>query len=163
MRSKRPRQASPDQVSITREGDVAVIENADPSISVVRLTVGPDLGSMTDAAILELFNDVIEAQEKLASKYDDTLIEIPPGKPQIRYSEGSDQWVPRGDVLRCHLDDDEAGELVVHVDNQELSLRDFGRLLRTFAGWGMRIAFVPEDRVADQPEIVVGEPRDRGE
>jgi len=104
---------------------------------------------MTDAAILELFNDVIEAQEKLASKYDDTLIEIPPGKPQIRYSEGSDQWVPRGDVLRCHLDDDEAGELVVHVDDQELSLRDFGRLLRTFAGWGMRIAFVPEDRVAD--------------
>ena len=144
MRSKRPRQASPDQVSITREGDVAVIENADPSISVVRLTVGPDLGSMTDAAILELFNDVIEAQEKLASKYDDTLIEIPLGKPQIRYSEGSDQWVPR-------------------VDDQELSLRDFGRLLRTFAGWGMRIAFVPEERVADQPEIVVGEPRDRGE
>ena len=107
MRSKRPRQASRDQVSITREGDVAVIENADPSISVVRFTIGPDLGSMTDAAILELFNDVIEAQEKLASN-DDTLIEIPPGKPQIRYSEGSDQWVPRGDVLRCHLDDDEA-------------------------------------------------------
>jgi hypothetical protein len=70
MRSKRPRQASPDQVSITREGDVAVIENADPSISVVRLTVGPDLGSMSDAAILDLFNDVIEAQEKLASKYE---------------------------------------------------------------------------------------------
>jgi len=58
---------------------------------------------MTDAAILELFDDVIEAQEKLASKYDDTLIEIPPGKPQIRYSEGSDQWVPRGDVLRSTL------------------------------------------------------------
>ena len=94
MRSKRPRQASPDQVSITREGDVAVIENADPSISVVRLTVGPDLGSMTDAAILELFNDVIEAQEKLASKYDDTLIEIPPGKEP--YSNYDCDWVVEG-------------------------------------------------------------------
>jgi len=163
MRTKKPRNASIDEVRITREGEIAIIENVAPSISVVRLTVGPKLGSMTDAAILDLFNDVIEAQQAMASEYDDKLIEIPPGKPQIHYSEQSDQWMPRGDVLRCYIEDDEAGELVVHVDDQALNLRDFGRLLRTFAGWGMRIAFVPEDRIADQPEIVISEPQDRDE
>ena len=163
MRIKKPRQSSLDEVRISREGDTAIIENADPSISVVRLVVGPSLGSMTDAAILELFNDVIEAQQRIASEYDNTLIEIPPGKPQIRYSENSDQWVPRGDVLRCFIEDDEAGELVVYIDDQELTLQEFGRLLRTFAGWGMRILFVPEDRVADQPDIVIDEPQEREE
>ena len=162
MRIKKPRKASIDEVRITRAGEIAIIENADPSISVVRLTVGPKLGSMTDAAVLDLFNDVIEAQRAMAAGYDDKLIEIPPGKPQIQYSEQSDQWVPRGDVLRCYVEDDEAGELVVYVDDQELNLRDFGRMLRNFAGWGMRISFVPEDRIADQPEIVIREPKDRG-
>ena len=163
MRIKKPRKASIDEIRITREGEIAIIENADPSISVVRLTVGAKLGSMTDAAVLDLFNDVVEAQQAMAAEYDVTLIEIPPGKPQILYSEQSNQWIPRGDVLRCHIEDDEAGELVVYVDDQELNLRDFGRMLRTFAGWGMRIAFVPEDRIADQPEIVIGEPKHRDE
>jgi hypothetical protein len=160
MRTKKPRQASPDEVRITREGDIAIIENADPSVSVVRLKVGPALASMNDAAVLDLFNGVIEAQQKMSREYDDTLVEIPPGRPQIRYSGESDQWVPRGDVLRCHIEDDETGELVVHVDDQALNLRDFGRLLRTFAGWGMRISFVPDDRIADQPDIVIAEPED---
>jgi hypothetical protein len=158
MRIKKPRKASIDEVRITREGEIAIIENADPSISVVRLTVGSKLGSMTDAVVLDLFNDLIEAQQAMAAEYDAKLIEIPPGRPQIRYSEQSDQWVPRGDVLRCYIEDDDEGELVVYVDDQELSLRDFGRMLRTFAGWGMRISFVPEDRIADQPEIVISEP-----
>ncbi len=30
----------------------------------------------------------------------------------------------------------------------------------TYAGWGMRIAFVPDDRVAEEPEVEVREPRD---
>ena len=161
MRTKKPRQASPDEVRITREGDIAIIENADPSVSVVRLKVGPALASMNDAAVLDLFNSVIEAQQKMSREYDDTLVEIPPGRPQIRYSKESDQWVPRGDVLRCHIEDDETGELVVYVDDQALNLREFGRLLKTFAGWGMRISFVPDDRIADQPDIVIAEPEDR--
>ena len=41
-----------------------------------------------------------------------------------------------------------------------LSLQDFGRLLRTFAGWGMRLSFVPEDRTVEQPEIVLAEPEE---
>ena len=156
---KNPRRASLDEVKITREGDTAMIENAEPTVSVTQLKVGPQLGSMTDSSVLDLFNSVIDAQEQLASEPDHALIEIPPGKPQIRYVANCDQWVPRGEVLRCHIEDDEAGELVIYVDNHELSLREFGRLLKTYAGWGMRISFVPDDRVTEQPEIDLREPQ----
>ena len=36
----------------------------------------------------------------------------------------------------------------------------FGRMLKVFAGFGMRIAFVDEDEVTEEPEIVVREPDD---
>ena len=37
----------------------------------------------------------------------------------------------------------------------------FGRLLTTYAGFGMRIAFVDEDDIAETPEIVVMDPDDQ--
>ena len=42
-------------------------------------------------------------------------------------------------MLRCVVGDDEEGRLVVGIDNNELSLQEFGRMLTTYAGWGMRI------------------------
>ena len=75
---------------------------------------------------------------------------VPPGRPQIRYFAPGDQWVPRGGVLRCVIDDGGPdGEAIIHVDDQALSLAEFGRMLCTYAGWGMRIAFVPEDAIAE--------------
>ena len=161
MRSKRPRPVSPDQVRITREGETAVIEYADPSVRVVNLQVGPSLAEMTDPEVLSLFNDMLEAQAEHAAGLDPTLTEIPPGLPQIEYSEWSDQWVPRGHVLRCHIEDDEEGKAVILVDDVELDLEAFGRMLLTFCGFGMRIAFVDEEDVNDEPEIVVREPEDK--
>ena len=160
MRLKKPRPASPDQVRITREGETAVIEYADPSIRVVNLQVGPSLAAMTDAEVLELFNDMLEAQAEIAAGVDPTLTEIPRGVPQIEYSERSNQWVPRGHVLRCHIEDDEEGLPIIHVDDVELDLEAFGRMLLTFCGFGMRIAFVDEEDVNEEPEIVVREPED---
>ena len=59
------------------------------------------------------------------------------GGKQIDYHEDSDQWVPRGDVLRCIIDDaGQNGEVTIHIDDKELSLAEFGRLLRVHAGWG---------------------------
>lgn len=163
MRKKRPRRASLDEVRITRDGDTAIIEHADPSVSVAHVRIGPEIKAVSNAAILDLFNSLIAAQEQLAAAYDNTVIEIPPGRPQIKFVENAQQWIPRGQVLRCQITDDEHGELVVHIDDQELALAEFGRLLRTYAGWGMRITFVPEDRLADAPEIEVREPREEGE
>ena len=161
MRLKRPRPASPDQVRITREGETAVIEYADPSVGVVNLQVGPSLAAMTDAQVLDLFNELLEAQAETAAGVDPTLTEIPPGLPQIEYSERSDQWVPRGHVLRCHIEDDEEGRPIIHVDDVELDLEAFGRMLLTFCGFGMRIAFVDEEDVNEEPEIVVREPGEK--
>ena len=58
-----------------------------------------------------------------------------------------------GDVLRCIIDDGGPnGEVIIHIDDQELSLTEFGRLLRVHAGWGMRIAFVPEEFVTEKSD-----------
>ena len=161
MRLRRPRSASPDEVRITREGDTAVIEYADPSVRTVHLRLGPALAAMTDAAVLERFNAMLEAQAEHAASADRTLVEVPPGRPQIAYYERGDQWAPRGEVLRCHIETDAERGTLVLIDDVELDMAAFGRLLGTFAGFGMRIAFVDEDDVAEQPEIVVQEPEDR--
>ena len=69
--------------------------------------------------------------------------------------------MPQGEVLRCIIEDDERGQAVISIDNKELSLQEFGRLLTVYAGWGMRIAFVPEELVHEQPKIKVRGPRRR--
>ena len=57
------------------------------------------------------------------------------------------------------LTDNSEGEAVIVIDDKELSLREFGRLLTVYAGWGMRIAFVPEELVHEQPKVKVRGPR----
>ena len=85
--------------------------------------------------------------------------EIPSGKPQLRYFQRGDQWVPRGDVLRCVIHDGGIDrECTVTIDDRELSLREFGRCLTTFAGWGMRIVFVPDDKIERAPTTICMEP-----
>ncbi len=158
-RVKKPRRASLDEVKITREGDTAIIENADPLIGGMHLRLGAKVQQMSDLEILKRFNEIIAAQEESLRRYDNTVIEIPIGKPQVKFSDQCDQWVPVGDVLRCFVEDNEDGEAVIWIDDQELSLREFGRLLTTRAGWGMRISFVPEELVTEEPELEVREPR----
>ena len=159
MRIKKPRRASPDEVRISRRGEEAIIAFADPTISTTHLRIGPHVHEMSDQAILDIFNDVMAAQDQLVAAWENIVIEIPPGQSQIKYSDLSDQWVPRGDLLRCHIDDGgRDGEVTVQIDDRELSLREFGRLLRTHAGWGMGIAFVANETVEEEPEVQVREP-----
>ena len=159
MRIRKPRRASPDEVRIARSGEEAIISFADPTISTTHLRIGPQVHQMSDQAVLDMFNDIVDAQDQLLAQWENIVIEIPPGKPQIKYSDFGHQWIPRGDLLRCHIDDGgPEGEVTVHIDDQELSLREFGRLLSTHAGWGMRIAFVPSEIVEEEPEIEVREP-----
>jgi hypothetical protein len=42
-----------------------------------------------------------------------------------------------------------------------LSLKDFGRLLAVHAGWGMRLAFVPEEFVTENPKVKIRKPKKR--
>jgi len=46
------------------------------------------------------------------------------------------------------------------IDGHELTLEEFGQLIVTHAGWGMRIAFVPDDRTHINPTVEVREPEE---
>src|SRR5438128_7568087 len=160
MRLKRPYAASLDQVRISRENDEAIIEYADPGISTTHLRLGPEVQTMTDQEILERFNEYIAARDELAAEYEHVAVEIPPGKPQIEYFDKGYQWTPRGDVLRCIISDGGPdNEPIIYIDDRELSWKEFGRLLTTHAGWGMRVIFVPDDETHIEPPIEVREPR----
>jgi hypothetical protein len=43
--------------------------------------------------------------EEMRGKYAHKPVEIPKGKAQVKYFAAGDQWVPRGDVLRCVIED----------------------------------------------------------
>jgi hypothetical protein len=58
------------------------------------------------------------------------------------------------------VEDDEAGQAIIRVDDRELSLAGFGRLLVTYAGWGMRIEFTPEDATDRRPRLEVRDPEE---
>ena len=162
MRLKKPTRAVIDQARITRVRNDAIIDHADASISETRITIGPAITTMTDREIIDVFNAILAAQEQLLAAWDKTVNQEPPGEKQIDYHEDSGQWVPRGDVLRCIIDDGgPEGEVTIHIDDKELSLAEFGRMLRVHAGWGMRIAFVPEEFISENPKVEIRKPKRR--
>ncbi len=148
----------PDEVIVTRQGETALIQYKETGVPTTQLTLGPIIITLSDAQIVELYNDTLREHAALAASYKNVAIEVPLGSPQIRHSKPSDQWLPRGSVLRCEIPDDADGQLVVGIDDQELSLDAFGRLLLGHAGWGMRIEFVPLDRLHHRPALEVREP-----
>jgi hypothetical protein len=159
MRAKRPTHILMDQVRIAREGNDAIIDHADANLSGARIT---GIATMSDADIVEKYNQILDSQWSLLEAWDKTVVEEPPGEKQIDYHEESGQRVPRGDVLRCIIDDGGPnGEVIISIDDQELSLTEFGRLLSVHAVWGMRIAFVPEEFVTENPTVKVRKPERR--
>ena len=65
-----------------------------------------------------------------------------------------------GQVLRCYIENDAEDGTIIQIDDVELDLAAFGRMLQVFSGFGMRIAFVDEEEVTEEPEILVREPDD---
>ena len=137
-RRKRPGCMNLDEVRIDRRGDSAILTPRDPSVSETHFRLGPQLARMSDEEVLACFNEMIAAMEQLAAEHPYVANEVPPGRPQIRYFPEGGQWVPRGSVVRCVVETDEEEQAVIWVDDRELSLVEFGRLLTTYAGWGMR-------------------------
>ncbi len=160
MRPKRRFVASLDQVKITRDGESANIEYADSTVGGTSLTLGPKIHGMTDQDILDCHNEIIETMDELRATSEHVAREIPVGKPQVEYSELCDQWVPRGDVVRCVVTCDDEGRAALDIDGREFTLEEFGRMLLTHEGWGMRLVFVNEDHIDEEPAIEIAEPNE---
>ena len=158
MRPRRPYITTLADVTISRSGESAVITYGDPAVRPVVFAIGPDIDRCSDAEILARFNDSLYAARAKTEGRQHVVVEIPRGHQQLDYFAPAGQWVPRGAVLRCLIDDSAEGEPVIHIDDHELSLREFGGLLRTYAGWGMRIEFVPDDQLHRRPALEVREP-----
>jgi hypothetical protein len=149
--------AFPNEVTITRNGGRARIEYKDEGVPVRHLEIGPEIAGMSNGEILEAFNESLRIDAKLAAERKHVAFEVPLGAAQIEYFARCDQWVPRGGVLRCLVEDDQHGQVIVKIDEQELRLKQFGKLLATHTGWGMRIEFMPEDEVHRRPVLEVRE------
>ena len=79
------------------------------------------------------------------------------GTPQINWHPDCGQWVARGEVLRCLIEDGgDDGETTIVIDDQELTMHEFGQLLSVFAGWGMRLVMVPDNELTITQTILVG-------
>jgi hypothetical protein len=159
-RFKRFYLASLDEVTITRDGDTASIEYIEDNVMSRSIKFGPVIEDMTDQDILDEHNRHIRAAGELAHEYrNKPLTEIPLNRPQVEYFDKGDYWVPRADVLRCITTSDvDRSETAIIIDDLEFSLEEFGKMLSTREGWGMRIAFVEEDELHEQPKIAVQEP-----
>lgn len=155
MPPKRPFVASFNEVRIRREGEAALIEYADPAVWPTHFTIGREIEALTDEEILARWNDRVRATEELAAQYEHECVEIPPGKPQIRWEERLGSWQMRGDVLRAQLHDDEDRNPKVEIDGRELTWDELGAMLVTFSGWGFRLCIVPDDETHELPTIVV--------
>ncbi len=69
-------------------------------------------------------------------------------------------WAPRADVLRCEISWDSKNGTVILIDDQEYSMKEFGEMLSTREGWGMRIVFVPDDEIYKSPPIEIKDPNE---
>ena len=143
---------------ITREKESAVIRYKEKGVMTTHLGIGPGVAGMTDGEILELYNRTLRAQAKAASRNKYVAVETPLGTRQLEYDPERAQWSPLGTVLRCVIKDDEDLEAVIDVDDTELRIEEFGRLLANYAGWGMRIEFVPWEEVHRRPALRVRQP-----
>jgi hypothetical protein len=165
MRRKRPRIARLDQVRISRDGEDAIIEFRDSEVATTRLRIGRQVHEMSDAETLLVFNQAIAGQIRNRDELGEYVaVEVPVGNPQVKYNAGTvNEWSPKGGVLRCCIEDGGGKDGLlptIYVDDQEFSWDDFGKMLCTYAGWGMRIVFVPDDELEIAPKVVVREPDD---
>jgi hypothetical protein len=160
------RPVSPDEVKISRDGDSAVFVYADEATmgGGMNLKIGDKIHKMTDSELLKLHNEMAEGMQMARMSYENIAVEVPPGKPQIKYDRRTETWSPKGDVLRCYITSrrrDGESEPMIEIDKQKLTWEEFGRSLLVHEGWGMRITFCPDDEMHEQPEIVIADSRQK--
>ncbi len=57
------------------------------NLSGARIVVGHRIASMSDADIVEIYNEILDAQWRLLQQWDKTVVEEPLGEKEIDYHE----------------------------------------------------------------------------
>ena len=159
MPRQKPFIASLKDIKIRRDGTAVHIDYINQGDrGGQRIEVGKDTSSMTDQEILDVHNHIARKMIESAENYEHIALEIPEGKPQVKFEQRSCQWVPNGEVVRCTVGWDEKSEgPAIEIDDKTLTWQEFGTLVSTWEGWGMRIVCVPDDELTKIPNIVIGE------
>lgn len=160
VKIKPPYIAKMSEVIIKRGKTFASIEYKEKNVGGVQIEFGKQVSEMTDNEILERHNEILLARMQSKREYEHVAKEIPQGKPQIEFSERCQQWVSRGDVLRCIVQHHPDG-VGIEIDDRLLNLEEFGRMLQAYEGWGMRITFVPEEDIFFDPKIKLEDPDEK--
>ena len=122
MRPRRPYFTPLADVTINRSGESAVITYRDPAVRPVVFAIGTDIDRCSDAEILARFNDSLHAARAQTEGCQHVVVAIPRGHTQLEYFAPAGQWVPRGAVLRCLIDESPESEPLVYIDDHALSL-----------------------------------------
>ncbi len=148
MRKKKIKVAFPKEVRITREGVYAHVDFIDTSYAS-RIEIGPEVASMSDTDILRLHNEIVlSAQRCITESKEDA--------PQIKFDQHHQSWTPLSDVLRCEIiSDSGTDEPVINIDDEELSWEEFGRMVKSYNGWGLRVMFLPPEQLFNPPPVQV--------
>ncbi|CAL7961454.1 conserved hypothetical protein [Gammaproteobacteria bacterium] len=159
MRPQRPYVVEPDEVVVTRDGEMAIIEYKKENFGTTHLTIDPEIHNMSDEDIICCYNGCLYAQDELKRNDKYIATEIPVGKPQTEYSNTYCHWTMRGNILRCAISWKD-NETTVLIDDKEFTMKQFGEMLSAYDGWGMRIIMVPEDEIHQTPPIMVKDPEE---
>lgn len=149
------------EVTISRDGETAVIDFIDKQYGGTNLTIGPTIEDMSDGDILRLYNDIVLEQQRLIAESRPT--EMQEGLPQIGIHQHYKELLTHSQTLRCELTSGKSHEeLVVEIDDQKLSWEEFGKLISPYIGWAMRIQFLPSEQLLNPPasKILTAIPED---
>lgn len=158
MARPKPFIATLQDVQITREGTAVHFSYLNRDHGGQRIEVGENTTNMSDLELLEIHNHIARKMIESSRNYEHIAIEIPEGKSQISYDKNCCQWVAKGEVIRCIVGWDEQNEgPLIEIDDKVLTWQEFGKLVSTWEGWGMRITCVPDDELSMTPTVVFGE------
>ena len=125
-RKKRPFVATPDEVSITRDGDFAIIRYQDETIETTQYRIGRDsLSRLTDGDILAMWNAGLATAQEEAAKSRRDMSALLQG----------------GNILECIIENypGAPNQPFIKVAGRSYTAMELAHLLGGHVGWELKI------------------------
>jgi hypothetical protein len=86
-----------------------LFEYKEEGVPATRLQVGPEIAGVSDEQIVELHNERLRAQAKLAAEYKHVAVEVPLGSRRSSSGECADKSLDDCSTLKSEKTDGERG------------------------------------------------------